>query len=1350
MKRIWILAILTAAVAVPAVAQYDPPAGGDDSYEFISPLFLGGGFSVTSDESPTGNLMNPAVSALKQRVTLDASYVGITGFGERSDNEGWQGHAANLGATIPSRVGVFSGMVHFLGSDLAAMDLGSTFLGHASFSKDLYDDLLLGTGLNVRVGGDGTMDTGVTADLGILHMPGDLGFAGDFRWGVSLLGMGLPYTPVDGKSSVPSVFTPAVGVQFAPIQAEDVELVVRNTVSAPSFQNLRMNLGATLNIADRVSVFTSVRGDAREIFDGGAATRSFVPSVGVSVNFATDFAENESFISERGWNQSELRTRVSAAPLYEGTWAFGAGVNAPLGVIDREPPEITVDYAETAYVSPNNDGASDALSFGIGIEDDRYVRGYTLEIRDESGSVVRTIENKEDRPENEGFQNIIERLAAVESGIPVPDTLRWDGTSDAGAVVPDGTYSFELSAVDDNGNRDRSRTFEVVIDNTDPSIELEKPTPENRIFSPNGDGNKDEFPLAQSGSSEQLWEAEILDARGTVVKSWSWQEGSPETLSWDGTNDNGEFVPDGVYRYTVTSTDRAGNSVEETLENIILDTQPTPIRLTIDAAFFSPNGDGVQDTLVLTPDVPVTSGLERWTMDIIGPDGEVARQYSGLRTPPRRIAFDGADGGGERLPEGRYRARLETVYQNGNQPEAESPEFTLDVTAPRATVRAAFPAFSPNGDGNQDAMPFEQDTSVEELWEGQVRPAGSDAEPVRTFTFRETADITVSWDGRRSDGQLAADGEYTYRLVATDRAGNTGGSQPVRFRLDTQEAEVLLSAEFEAFSPNADGTRDRVQFFPQVQQNESVDGYTLTVARADGTPVRTFEGSGAIEETFVWDGFGDDGERAADGDYRARLDVRYLDGDQVSARTAPVALDTAYPEADIEAEYTLFSPNDDGNKDDVAIAQNSSVEGLWEARVLNSEGEAVRTWFWKGELPDTTWDGRDDSGNIVPDGVYRYEVVSTDAAGNTTTETLPGLEIDTRRTAVFVTADTTGFSPNGDDIREAVTITMYTNLLDGVESWTLDILDDTGTPVRTYEGADAAASEEIIWRGVDANGDVVEGEYTARFEVVYTKGDRPSGETTPFRLDTSAPEIGVDLSPVPFSPDNDGVDDELSIGINVEDSSEIASWRMRVLDREGNFFTEFSGQGRPAEEIIWDGRAANGELVISAEDYPYVLEVTDVLGNTAVTEGEIPVDILVVRDGDRLRVQISSITFAPNSPELITDVTTERGAKNAAILSRLVEVFTKYDDYRIRIEGHAVNIAAGRGASPEEIEREEVDELADLSANRAESVRQALVERGLSADRFSTLGRGGRDPVVPHTDEENRWKNRRVEFILIR
>ncbi|MDA3811775.1 MAG: hypothetical protein PF518_15760 [Spirochaetaceae bacterium] len=55
-----------------------------------------------------------------------------------------------------------------------------------------------------------------------------------------------------------------------------------------------------------------------------------------------------------------------------------------------------------------------------------------------------------------------------------------------------------------------------------------------------------------------------------------------------------------------------------------------------------------------------------------------------------------------------------------------------------------------------------------------------------------------------------------------------------------------------------------------------------------------------------------------------------------------------------------------------------------------------------------------------------------------------------------------------------------------------------------------------------------------------------------------------------------------------------------------------------------------------------------------------------------------------------------------------------------------------------------------LSSLRAESIRDALILRGIDGARMSTTGRGGYDPLVPHSDLINRWKNRRVEFILIK
>lgn len=50
-----------------------------------------------------------------------------------------------------------------------------------------------------------------------------------------------------------------------------------------------------------------------------------------------------------------------------------------------------------------------------------------------------------------------------------------------------------------------------------------------------------------------------------------------------------------------------------------------------------------------------------------------------------------------------------------------------------------------------------------------------------------------------------------------------------------------------------------------------------------------------------------------------------------------------------------------------------------------------------------------------------------------------------------------------------------------------------------------------------------------------------------------------------------------------------------------------------------------------------------------------------------------------------------------------------------------------------------------LSAARAESVKDALVSRGVSADRIDTTGRGSAQPVASNDTADGRAQNRRVE-----
>lgn len=109
-------------------------------------------------------------------------------------------------------------------------------------------------------------------------------------------------------------------------------------------------------------------------------------------------------------------------------------------------------------------------------------------------------------------------------------------------------------------------------------------------------------------------------------------------------------------------------------------------------------------------------------------------------------------------------------------------------------------------------------------------------------------------------------------------------------------------------------------------------------------------------------------------------------------------------------------------------------------------------------------------------------------------------------------------------------------------------------------------------------------------------------------------------------------------------------------------------------------------------------------------------------------ITLNNIYFDQSSPVLRPE--------SAPQLDELVAILQKNPAARIEIRGHTDN--AG-----------DFDLNVKLSRERCQAVVEYLKTKGISGDRLESRGRGPLDPIAPNTSEENRKRNRRVEFVAL-
>lgn len=120
--------------------------------------------------------------------------------------------------------------------------------------------------------------------------------------------------------------------------------------------------------------------------------------------------------------------------------------------------------------------------------------------------------------------------------------------------------------------------------------------------------------------------------------------------------------------------------------------------------------------------------------------------------------------------------------------------------------------------------------------------------------------------------------------------------------------------------------------------------------------------------------------------------------------------------------------------------------------------------------------------------------------------------------------------------------------------------------------------------------------------------------------------------------------------------------------------------------------------------------------------------VIVENTAAGIRLTMQNLNFKPDSAEFLPGEN-ER-------LDQIAQVLKEVPDQMFLVEGHTASVGYEKGEMK-------------LSVERANSVANALIQRGIPREKFICKGSGGTKPIADNSTPEGKAKNRRVEITIL-
>lgn len=466
------------------------------------------------------------------------------------------------------------------------------------------------------------------------------------------------------------------------------------------------------------------------------------------------------------------------------------------------------------------------------------------------------------------------------------------------------------------------------------------------------------------------------------------------------------------YRYT---SDTAAHFVGGEVGFGLLDKTPPSVDFRVDgpvsnAAVFSPNYDGANDSVTFDMSVRDASLITNWYVTIVDKDGITVKSYRGAEERdvrltvqgffknlfakkqglviPSKIVWNGISDSGHIAGDGLYRAVMTAYDEYGNAGVSATNLVTVDLSAPSIQLGIDNLVFSPNGDGRKDTVTIYHTVTPGDDYKAEIRDRSGDL--IRSWRWFGNIPATLVWDGTDMRGEPAPEGAYDYVLLGSDKAGNKSVMTIPNICLSRQAQSVFLNLDRTAISPNGDGNADSLTVTPNLSDASGLASWTLSVVNASSNTVMQWAGTNNAPVPVKWAGLDSAGKRLPDGEYGIKLHVEYASGNSPDSPDYTVRVDTSVPNIEVGFLPALFSPDGDGENDELNITwhmDDPSGIASWKMEIKDPYGHVFKTFKGTGApSSNIIWDGRSDSGELVSSAAdYPVFLSFEDTLGNKVT-----------------------------------------------------------------------------------------------------------------------------------------------------------------------------------------------------------------------------------------------------------------------------------------------------------------------------------------------------------------------------